>query len=294
MRAMVVGSGLVMAAALAAGGAASAQELEIEDAAARLIVIPEARSDVQVTIVQGSAGLPPLAVRRRGASVEIDGGLKRRIGGCNDIDLDFGQRRDGQRRAYNRETVRIRGVGDVAVTSLPVITARVPLNAEVSASAAVFGTVGRTRSLKLSAATCGNWSVANVDGPLEIAAAGSGDIAVGSSRSAELAVAGSGDLRLGPVGGPLEVSIAGSGDVRVVSVAGGLSANIAGSGDVLVEGGRSGPVSASIVGSGDVRLAGAAQSVNANIMGSGDVRVGQVSGPVRRSVMGTGDVVVGR
>jgi hypothetical protein len=291
----MLASGLVAAAALAAAGAASAQELKVEDAAARLIVIPEARNDVQVIVTQGAAGLPPLQVRRlRDGGVEIDGGLERRIQGCNDIDLNLGSRRDGTQRAYNRETVRIRGVGEVAVASLPVITARVPLNAEVAADGAIFGTIGRTRSLELAAASCGTWSVANVEGELEIAAAGSGDIVVGTSRTAEIAVAGSGDVRLGPVGGPLQVSIAGSGDVRAVSVAGGLSASIAGSGDVLVEGGRTGSVSASIVGSGDVRLAGAAQSVNANIMGSGDVRVGQVTGAVRRSVMGSGDVIVGR
>jgi hypothetical protein len=280
MRARISVSGLAVAAALAGGGAASAQALKVEDAAARLVVIPEARADVQVSVVQGGAGLPPLVVRRRGASVEIDGDLERRIQGCDS--------RDG------RQSVRVRGLGEVAVASLPVITARVPLNAEVAADGAVFGTIGRTRSLELSAASCGAWSVANVEGELEIAAAGSGDILVGASRSAEVSLAGSGDVRLGPVGGPLEVSIAGSGDVRAVSVAGALSASIAGSGDVLIESGRTGPVSANIVGSGDVRLGGAAQSVNANIMGSGDVRVGQVTGAVRRSVMGSGDVIVGR
>ena len=276
---------ILTAAVLAIGGAASAQELEVEHAAARLVVIPEARTDVQVTVTPGRAGLPPLQVeRRRDGSVEIDGGLERRIQGCSNL----------ERGGANQATVRVRGVGNVRAADLPVITARVPLDADVSAGGAVFGTVGRTRSLDLAVASCGDWSVANVAGALQISAAGSGDVVTGTSAGAEVSLAGSGDVRLGAVAGRLRASIAGWGDVRAVSVAGSLNASIAGSGDVIVDSGRTGPVSASIVGSGDVRLAGAAQSVSASIMGSGDVRVGQVLGPVNRSVMGSGQVIVGR
>lgn len=277
MRKTMMAAGILVAA-LGGAGAAGAQELEIKDAAARVIVIPEARGDVQVAIRPGRAGLPVPRVGRRGGSVEIDGGLKRRIQGCV---------------ASNGVTaVTIRGVGRVAVGELPVITARVPLAADVSASGAVFGEIGRTQSLDLALASCGAFRVANVTGALEVAMSGSGDLTTGASRRAEVSLAGSGDVRLGPVTGPLEVSIAGSGDVRAVS-AGSVQASIVGSGDVIV-GGRTGAVNASIVGSGDVRVDGEAQSLDASIMGSGDVRIQRVLGPVRRNVAGSGDVIVGR
>ncbi len=65
-------------AALAAAQPAAAQDAEIRNAVARVIVIPEDRSDIAVEITQGSADLPQLTVERRGGKVRIDGGLGRR------------------------------------------------------------------------------------------------------------------------------------------------------------------------------------------------------------------------
>lgn len=273
-------AGAATLAMAASTGAAQAQGLDIENAAARLVVIPEARSDIQVTVTPGSAKLPPLEVRRNRAGVEVDGDLRRRIDGC-----------DGRNGA---QSVRVRGVGSIPVSQLPLITARVPLDAEVGAGGAVFGSIGRSRTLELSHAGCGELRAANVAEKAEVSSAGSGTVHVGSSREASVSLAGSGDVFLGAVAGPLSASIAGSGDVRAVSVAGAVDASIAGSGDVIVESGRTGAVSASIVGSGDVRVAGVAASVDASVMGSGDVRVGQVTGSIRRNLAGSGDVIVGR
>jgi hypothetical protein len=269
------------AVGMAAAAQAQAQELEIEHAAARVVVIPEARRDVAVTVTPGSGALPPLEVRRRGASVTVDGGLRRRIDGCESRD-------NGGQAA----SVRVKGVGRVPVSDLPTITARVPLGAEVSSGGAVFGSIGRTDRLDLASASCGDWTVANVNGPLSISLAGSGDVVTGSARGAEVSLAGSGDVRLGQIAGPLEVSIAGSGDVRAASVTGRIEASIAGSGDLYVLGGRSGPLDASIVGSGDVRVDGSVESVDASIMGSGDVRVSSVLSGVSQSILGSGDVIV--
>ena len=280
---------IIGAAAAALAGGAQAAELEIKHAAARVVVIPEARSDVQVTITRGAANLPQLEVRRRGGSVEIDGDLRNRIEGCDHRGPGGG---GNPLRPDASATVEIKNVGRVRVADLPLITARVPMNAEVSAGGAVWGSIGRTQQLDLSAAGCGDWTVANVSGPLEISVAGSGDVVAGASGRADVSVAGSGDVRLGPVAGPLEVSIAGSGDVLVASVAGGIEASIAGSGDVLVEGGRAGSLDASIAGSGDIRVETVVQSIDASIVGSGDIRVAGVTGSVSQSVMGSGDIVV--
>ena len=286
---------MIGAAAAAFAGAAGAQELVVEDAAARVVVIPEARRDVQVTITPGAARLPQMEVRRRGDRLIVDGNLKNRIDNCGGgWNLFGGNRNERRSNGPQEQRVDIDGVGRVRVADLPLITARVPLNADVAAGGAVWGRIGRTQNRELSVASCGDWS-ADSTGRLEISTAGSGDITVASARGdAEVSLAGSGDVRLGPVGGELDASSAGSGDIRAASVGGPVNASLAGSGDVVVDGGRTGPVNASIVGSGDVRIGGAAASVSASILGSGDVRVARSLGAIRRSVAGSGDVIVGR
>ena len=81
MRRRRLGTGLIaLVGAGACAGAASAQggpQLQIDHAAARLVVIAEARRDVSVSIQQGPSHLPPLTVRREGARIVVDGGLQR-------------------------------------------------------------------------------------------------------------------------------------------------------------------------------------------------------------------------
>ena len=283
---------LIGAAAAAVAGGAQAAELEIKHAAARVVVIPEARNDVQVTITPGAARLPQLEVRRRGASVEIDGDLRNRIRECGLRGVGVVRDTGNPVRPDSQLSVEIRDHGRVRVADLPLITARVPLDADVSAGGAVWGSIGRARSVDLGAAGCGDWTVANVSGPLEVSIAGSGDVSTGTSTRAQVSVAGSGDVRLGPVAGPLKASVAGSGDIHVASVQGDIDASIAGSGDIRVAGGRAGALDASIAGSGDIRVDGAVQSLDASVLGSGDVHVAAVHGSVSQSVMGSGDIVV--
>ena len=267
--------------------------LLIDNAAARVVVIPEARSDIAVTVTRGSAQLPELQVRRRGNSVEIDGGLKRRIRNCGTQGVGVVRDTGDAVRPDAQWGVEINGVGRVRGSDLPLITARVPMSVSISASGAVLGSVGRSQRLDLSNAGCGDWTVANVAGPMKLSIAGSGDIMAGSARSAQVSLAGSGDVRLANVSEGLEASIAGSGDIRAGSVGGRVNASIAGSGDVVIEAGRVSDVDASIAGSGDIRIEAVAQSLDASIMGSGDVRVAQVIGPVDHSIMGSGSVTVG-
>ncbi len=279
MRTFLLGATAVL---MTAGGA-SAQSIEIEDAVAKVTIITEPRSDVAVEVQQGSSGLPAIKVSRRGNTTFIDGGLDERdIRGCTGVGDD-----------ENRTRVQVRGVGDVSVQEAPRLIIRAPMTVDVEADGAVWGSVGRTDSLELSNAGCGDWTVANVRGPLRISLAGSGDVRAGTAGSAKVTVAGSGDVSLVSVGGGLDVSIAGSGDVKVGQLAGDLGASIAGSGDVRVDAGRAQVIKARIAGSGDVRFAGEADSLSASIAGSGDVRVNRVNGPVNKSVIGSGDVLVG-
>lgn len=266
---------------------AAPHELQVKDAAARLIVIPEARGDVVVN-VQPGRGLPAPKVRVEGDRLVVDGGATggRHIFGIHIDNLNC------RGRGHVRE-VNIPGHGWTPVENLPLITARVPLDARVGAGAAVFGEVGPSNSLKLSAAGCGDWKVADVKGALELSDAGSGDVQAGSVGYAHISLAGSGDVRLGQAGG-LETAISGSGDVHAATINGPIKASINGSGDVTVDGGQAPKVAVNIAGSGNVKFGGVAGDVAVGVAGSGDVTIAKATGQVSKHVAGSGDVNVGR
>lgn len=264
--------------AIGAAGAAHADEVEVKDAVARVTVIPEDRSDIKVEFLSSNPNLP-LEVRTLGGKTIVDGDLDRKIKNCSS--------RNG------RASVTISGVGDVSYEQMPHVVIRTPRDAKVGAGGAVFGAVGKSASLELSNAGCGDWTIANVEGKLRLNQAGSGDTRVGSSGEAVVRIAGSGDVRAQAVRGRLDVDGAGSGDVWVASVGGALDIKVAGSGNVTVEGGQVGDMSARVAGSGDVDFRGVAQSLKVRIAGSGDVRAKAVKGEVNKVVIGSGDVVIG-
>jgi hypothetical protein len=280
MRALLILAASAAALGFAGTAAAADPSVKIKDAAARVVVIPEARSDVKVEFLTTNRSLP-LTIRQRGSETIVDGNLKRnRINGCNSV--------------MGKTVIHVRGVGDVKWEDIPQIEIRTPLNVEIGANGAVFGSVGRTDSLELGNAGCGDWTVANVKGKLELSQAGSGDAKAGSAGSAEINIAGSGDVTTQEIGGDLEINIAGSGGVKAASVAGALEANIAGSGDIVVAGGHSRSVEISIMGSGGVDFGGVAQKVDVSVAGSGDVRIARAEGPVSKSVAGSGEVIIGQ
>lgn len=276
MRAFLIAG--VASAALLGATAAQAASVEIKDAAARVVVIPEDRADVKVEFLTTSPGLP-LTVRVEGDKTIVDGDLGRNaIRNCRTIN--------------DVTTVTVNGKS-YGWDALPQIVVHVPMDAVVAGGGAVFGSVGRTNSLTLSNAGCGDWTVANVAGELKVNQAGSGDTTAGTAGSVAINIAGSGDVATAAIGGALAVNIAGSGDVEAASLSGPLSANIMGSGDVKIRGGQVGAVAVSIAGSGDVTVMAPAESVSAKIAGSGDVRVIRVSGAVTKKVAGSGEIIVG-
>lgn len=271
----------VLAAAVSAAGVAqAAPSIKIKDAVARVVVIPENRSDVKVEFLTTNASLP-LEVRKDGDEVVVDGNLRmNRINGCNS--------RDG------KVWVRVRGVGEVSYDNFPQIAVRVPMDVKVKAGGAVFGDIGRSNSVDLANAGCGDWTVANTKGELKLGQAGSGDAKTGTAASADINLAGSGDVSTQAIRGDLEVNIAGSGNVTTASIAGKLEGNIAGSGNITVAGGRSRSVEVNVMGSGDVSFKGEADSVDVSVAGSGDIRIAKVNGPVKKHVAGSGDVIIGQ
>ncbi len=271
----------VLAAALSAAGAASASpNLKIKDAVARVVIIPENRTDIKVETLTTNASLP-LTVRTNGEEVIVDGDLRMsKIGSCNV--------RNG------KVFVKVRGVGEVAYDDIPKIAVRMPMNVRVAGGGAVFGDIGRSDSVNVANAGCGSWTVANTKGKLEISQAGSGDTRAGTASALEVSLAGSGGVRTQAIAGDVEVSIAGSGDVTVASLSGSLEGNVAGSGDITVAGGRARSVEINVMGSGDVTFNGEADSADVSVAGSGDIRIAKVNGPVKKHVAGSGDVIIGQ
>lgn len=269
---------LAAGAALALAGGAKAATVEIRDAVARVVVIPEARSDIKVEMLSVNPALP-LEVKTQGSETVIHGNLGHRITNCSGV--------------MGKVTVQVRGVGKMAYADMPQVVIRTPRDVHVRAGGAVFGSIGKTDSLELSNLGCGDWTVANVGHELRLNLAGSGDIASGSAGSAVLKLSGSGDVRTQAIRGPLSVSLAGSGDIVAASVQGPLDVTLAGSGDVVVAEGRASEADLNIAGSGDISFGGRAASLKARIAGSGDITVHQVTGPVSKAVLGSGEVHIG-
>jgi hypothetical protein len=280
---------------LAVAGAASAADVEIRHALARVIVIPEARSDVAYEVRPGRAALPKIVVTRGvDGRLVFDGGLGSWLG-----ESDCSRRGDGWRNAvidiaHPPAGLRVSADGhrDVPLEDTPLIVLHTPRDVRIGAGAAVFGAIGKAESVHLSAAGCGDWTVDNVAGRLDVNVAGSGDVHAASARALAANIGGSGDITAADIG-DLTVQTAGSGDVRVRRATGEVRARIAGSGDVAVADGHASVLAADIAGSGDVRFGGEVDRVDAHVVGSGDVRVKSVRGEVHKAVVGSGDVIIG-
>jgi hypothetical protein len=271
--AMAAGSGLC-----AASLAAAAPSIEINNAAARVTVSPEPRSDIRVDIVRPNARLP-LRVWTFAGKTYVDGGLWGRLRGCG--------LRGGQ------PVARVVGQPDIPLDGLPLVVVRTPMDARISVGGQVWGQAGRSNSFELGNNGCGAWALGDVRGKLKVSQAGSGDTRTGAAGAAELSATGSGSIATGPIGGPVTAINVGSGDIVIAAVNGPLNARIAGSGQVRVAAGRATTMQASIAGSGGVTLNGVAGSLKASVMGSGDVRVAKVTGAVSKSIMGSGVVRIG-
>ncbi|MHB8529491.1 MAG: GIN domain-containing protein, partial [Caulobacteraceae bacterium] len=262
----------LMAAAGAASGAGAAPSVRIRGAVARVVVIPEARSDIAVTIVKTNPRLP-LRIRQFAGNVFVDGDIAHRAHVCHSL--------------LGRPSVGVWGRGDIRYQDMPQVVIHTPMDVRVSAGDAVFGSIGRSNSLDFSNRGCGDWTIGNVKGNMRLAVAGSGDARSGSAASADLSVAGSGDLATQEVRQGLTAVSTGSGDITAGSVYGPLNIRIAGSGDVKARSGQVTDMTAQIAGSGDVRFGGVAQNLNASIAGSGDITVAKVTGQVNKRVFGS-------
>ncbi len=261
-----------------AGAGVEAATLEVRHAAARVVVIPEARSDIVVSITNANRRLP-LRISQSGNEISVEGNLGWRSANC--------------KQWNNQRSVYVWGVGTVGYENLPVIIVHAPMDVRVSVGNAVFGTVGRSASLEISDSGCGDWMLADVSGPLKISISGSADIRAGRAGSAKVHISGSGDVTTQAIANGLDSATAGSGDISAASVSGPMRVSISGSGNVVAQAGAVTTLEAHIAGSGDITFKGVAQSLQANIAGSGDIVVNRVTGSIEKHVAGSGDVRVG-
>lgn len=268
--------GLIAAVGAPCAGAAPATQ--VRDAVARVVVLPEARSDVEVEIFKADRRLP-LRVWRFAGRTYIEGGLGRRIRDCSV--------RSGE------PSVFVAGIGQTAYDAMPQVLIHTPMASRVFVSGAVWGSIGRSDSLEFSNAGCGDWTIGNVRGRMRLSLEGAGAARAGQAGSAELYSDGSGAIVTREIAGGVVAMTAASGPIDVASVGGPFNARVAGPGSIRAAAGRVSVMQATVAGSGDVVLQGIAGTLNASILGSGDVTVSKVTGPVTKAVIGTGSVRVG-
>jgi hypothetical protein len=279
-------AGLAAAAgALASAGAAHAATLEIQNAAVRVVVIPEERADVSVTVVHANPRLPLKVLTGPLGEAVVDGGLGYGW---------FWQRPVTCGPAGPGGWMDVFGVGRVAYEDLPQVVARVPMDAHVRSGAAVFGAVAAADSLDLDSAGCGEWVVDDVRHQLSVRNSGSGRVRAGTAGEMALSASGSGSIATRAAARGLDARVSGSGGLRIERASGPVQARVSGSGDIEIDGGAATELAARTTGSGDVVFKGVAEDVQSDLSGSGRVSLGQVTQSLGVGISGGGGVTVGQ
>lgn len=254
-------------------------ELRLRDVVGRIIIRPENRSDISVSIFNAGP-LPAPEVRSAGRRVTIDGRLRRQITSCTADGGDF--------------AVTLQRFGRLDQTRLPVIEVRMPQTVVVNGNGAVRVHVGRAENAVIRLEGCGEADLESVEETASLIVSGDMSIRAYDVGEASVRVAGTGEVVLGVVREGLAASLAGEGDLTAARVDGPTNIAVQGEGDVTIRGGRATVLSVVIAGEGDVTHNGSAETLDAVIVGDGDVRVRRVDGEINRRVFGGGDVVVGR
>lgn len=274
MRALIL---TFAAVTLATASAANAASLEIRNAVARVTIIPEDRQDIAVEFLRRNADLP-MTVRKVGDVTRVEGDVTMQSQHC--------RQEGGQPRVTSRNR------RSVDYDDMPILVVRTPRRVSVETLGAVYGTVGRSAGLDLVKHGCGDWTVANVDGPLSVRETGAGRLRFGSAGQTSLHLSGAADVHAGVIRGPLDVRLSGAGQVVVEELRGALDAVVSGVGKVKVLTGKAESVRAAVSGLGGIDFGGVAGSLRASISGFGNIWVREVTGQVVRSVSGGGRVTI--
>ena len=284
-----IGAGVVLAGAMILANPAAAAQLMIRDAVVEVRVIPQDRENIEVHIQKANAKLPLTVENGLGGDVIVDGG--QRYGFWKFL---FGGHTADCINGNGEHVVHVWGVGDIREDELPQIIVLTPRDARVSTSGATFGSIERSGAVRLSIAGCDQWTIANVEGALELHDSGIGIIHAGTAGSVQLRSAGMSDLTTHEIANGAEFRVSGVSKIHTLAVSGPIKVHIAGHADVNIDGGHASDIDVHIAGSGKVDDLGTAETLNATIAGSGEINVARVSGAVTKSVAGSGTINVGR
>jgi len=264
---------------IAAAGSASAASLDIRNGALRVVVIPEARSDIVVTVLKSNARLPIRLSKDLAGGTVIDGGQWFAPFG-RPIWCEAGG------------DVHVWGVGRVANADLPQILVRMPMDARVSAGGAVFGAITGSNRLDLDVSGCGDWVVGNVRDRLSVSNSSSASVRTGTAGQMALQASGSGRIATRAAANGLDAGVSGSGEVVVEAASGPVRIHDSGSGDITVNGGQASSLDARVSGSGDVQFKGVTQDLQAGLSGNGQIDAGVVTHSLGVDISGSGDMKV--
>ncbi len=251
----------------------TATTVDVRNAAARLQVVPEDRTDIAVEITSsGHAPMPEIV--QEGTTLAIDGHLRGRIN-CHESD-----------------SVRLEGYGEFAQTDLPQIIVHTPRAVSFSAGGDVFASVGASQSVAATLAGCGDTQIADTAGLLHVNVRGVGHAHAGAAHGLEVELEGTGGVTAGAVTDHANVVTAGTGDVSIASLTGALQSQNSGVGSLTIDGGQIGDAHVMLSGVGNAKITATIQSLHAVIMGVGNVDVPSTVGDLDAEVMGPGSVHV--
>jgi hypothetical protein len=260
-----------------AGAAAAAPSIEIRDAVARVVVIPEDRADVKVEMLTTNRDLP-LEVRQTSDGVTIDGHLWHRIRDCH--------------ANGDHPSTSVRGVGRVDYKDMPQVVIHTPKAVSLESNGAIVGSVGRSASLEIHNSGCSAWTIADVAGDATLQDSGVGAIRMGQAQRLDVHLSGVTNVHVNRVSG-LDASLSGTGGLTLNELNGPMEARVSGAGHIKVLQGNASAMRASISGVGGIEFGGQAQTLDAQISGIGGIRVKSVTGSVTKSVSGLGHVTIG-
>ncbi|MEE9273252.1 MAG: DUF2807 domain-containing protein [Robiginitomaculum sp.] len=213
----------------------------------------------------------------------------------------------------------------------PKVKIKAPKNMHlVIEKSVIFGNVETIGSGDLHVRSCGDITIGDVTGPLDLAISGSGDVKIGDAGASDISISGSGDLEtgdlasvelkmsgasdidIGDVLGHMEIRSSGAGDVTVGRIKGGLHyvgsgasdfdaeyvdggdlyIDVSGSSDTSIDDGDVNKLYIEASGASDVDYHGSSVNGETHASGASDITLKRPSGSLDASDSGAGDVNV--
>ena len=266
-------------AAMALPSWAEGPTVRLDHVAARVVIIPEARSNITAEVTAGKT-LPRPTLQVSGAELTVSGGIpKQRLHSCHVTD--------------HGHAVNLGFWSHTREEDLPQVRLHVPEDVTVIVNGAVLGQIGSLHSLRFTQQGCGGWHVGDVSERFALELQGTADVDAGSVGEANLDLEGLGDVHVHSTKG-LTTRMQGLGDVRIDDVEGPVDASVEGMGDLKIKGGHCTSFHARLDGMGDITFGGVAETVDASAEGLGSIRVAKATGEVHKSSTGLSHVSVGQ